>query len=36
MLCANCHRVLHAGVRELERQISVILQNDGTREVAAA
>lgn len=36
MLCANCHRELRAGVRELERQISVILQNDGTREVAAA
>lgn len=36
MLCANCHRELHAGVRALERQGGVILPSDAISEVAAA
>ena len=36
MLCANCHRELHAGVRELERQTSVTLASEAIAEVAAA
>jgi hypothetical protein len=35
MLCANCHRELHAGVRGLERQTSAMLTTQGG-EVAAA
>ena len=36
MLCANCHRELHAGVLELERQSTVILASEGIAEAAAA
>ena len=36
MLCANCHREIHAGVRLLERQSSVTLVTAGSGEVAAA
>jgi hypothetical protein len=35
MLCANCHREFHAGVRELQRQLGVALSSDRV-EVAAA
>ena len=36
MLCANCHREFHAGVRELERQSGVTLASEGIAEVVAA
>jgi hypothetical protein len=31
MLCANCHRELHRGVRELERQSSVTVRAEPAR-----
>jgi predicted HNH restriction endonuclease len=36
MLCANCHREIHARVRVLERQSRVVLASIEIREVAAA
>ena len=36
MLCANCHRELHAGVRALERQSAAVVRSAGIAEVAAA
>ena len=36
MLCANCHREVHAGVRRLERQSSFSLTAEGIAAVAAA
>jgi len=36
MLCANCHREVHAGVLPLERQGSATLTNEVIAEVAAA
>jgi len=36
MLCANCHREVHAGARVLERQSGVILASTEIGEVAAA
>jgi len=36
MLCANCHREIHAGVRLLERRSGVIMASAAIGEVAAA
>lgn len=36
MLCANCHREIHAGVRLIERQRGVILTSAAIGEVVAA
>ena len=36
MLCANCHREIHAGVRVLERRISVTSLTPEIGEEAAA
>jgi hypothetical protein len=36
MLCANCHREIHAGVRALERQSGVVVVAAGIGGVAAA
>lgn len=36
MLCANCHREAHAGVRQLERQNSVILAETSVGQEVAA
>jgi len=36
MLCANCHREVHAGARELERQSAATVASAEIAEVAAA
>jgi hypothetical protein len=36
MLCANCHREVHAGVRLIERKSSVVAATAALGEVAAA
>jgi len=36
MLCANCHRELHAGVRKVERKSGAVSTSDGTVEMVAA